>query len=158
LISRGATFDVTGLWGTAANDIWAVGSYGGTEHWDGAKWTAVKTNVTERLEAVWASAQNDVWAVGWGGRILRWRGLGWSIEPSPTTNNLFAIWGRAANDVLIAGDGGQIFHWDGNAWTAEESGAAAHFNDLSDRFHSLGGAGARVWAVGAKGMMLTRRR
>ena len=48
----------------AADDIWAVGSPGLTEHWDGNAWSVVPFPSTVGLSAVAAVASDDVWALG----------------------------------------------------------------------------------------------
>ena len=64
-------------WGSASNDVWAVGwaagpvGEGGTIlHWDGSGWSAFTNGTGPYLTGVWGSASNDVWTVGAGGTIL----------------------------------------------------------------------------------------
>ena len=77
----GATWDtladtmgpyVYGLWGSSANDVWAVGQFGLIEHWDGSGWSTVPSGKSENLKAVWGSSANDVWAVG--DVVFHWSG------------------------------------------------------------------------------------
>jgi hypothetical protein len=58
------------LWGSAANDLWVVGSGGSAFRWNGSAWAAVDTGVDADLAAVWGSAADDVWSVGVGGALL----------------------------------------------------------------------------------------
>jgi hypothetical protein len=87
------------------DDIWAVGSYGGSEversggvvadygpiaaHWDGATWTRVDLPDlpdTSDLRRVTAVASDEVWAVGQAddqALALRWDGQAWTdVSPS----------------------------------------------------------------------------
>src|SRR5687768_176115 len=51
----------------AANDAWAVGDNGQTQHWDGASWSRVAApypGLGGRFNGVAAASARDVWAVG----------------------------------------------------------------------------------------------
>src|SRR5207244_9013906 len=121
--------DLHGVWGSGANDAWAVGDVGEIIHWNGSAWTAdvVDSAATRNLNAVWGSSAGDVWAVGAGGTIVRWTGGGdgggapgapgfrlrWAGVSSGTTNDLLGVWGSGASDVWAVGDAGTILHFDG---------------------------------------------
>ena len=56
-------------WGTAPDDVWAVGETGLVSHWDGTSWkpAVVRTNdvpITKPLRAVWGKDSSDFWIVG----------------------------------------------------------------------------------------------
>lgn len=141
---------LNGVWGAAADDVWAVGAQGTILHFDGVTWSSVPSGTTSHLHAVWGSGPDDVWAVGgetfWTfedegtGVILHWDGRVWT-STMPGTRGLRAVWGTAANDVWAVGYG-TILHFDGVAWTSSWSG---------HDYHLLGvfpGARDDVWAVG----------
>jgi len=52
------------VWGSAANDVWAVGNAGTVLHWDGTVWAPVTVSTTKDLHGIWGSGPNDIWAVG----------------------------------------------------------------------------------------------
>jgi len=57
------------VFGAAPNDIWAVGEYGRTRHWDGSTWSTVAiTNtqlpIIDPLYGVWSGGPSEVWLVG----------------------------------------------------------------------------------------------
>ncbi|HEU0297110.1 MAG TPA: hypothetical protein VFR47_30500 [Anaerolineales bacterium] len=57
-------FAVTAI---AANDVWAVGDNGQTQHWNGADWSRVAApypGLGGRLNGIAAASASDVWAVG----------------------------------------------------------------------------------------------
>jgi len=57
-------FAVTAI---AANDVWAVGDNGQTQHWNGANWSRVAApypGLGGRFNGVAAASASDVWAVG----------------------------------------------------------------------------------------------
>src|SRR4026207_2498367 len=54
---------VTGISGTSASDVWAVG-VDGIMHFDGATWSKVDIGVAQdHPRAVWARTPSDVWMV-----------------------------------------------------------------------------------------------
>ena len=57
------------LWGSSANDIWAVGQSGTALHFDGSAWSPKKTGANEGLTGVWGTG-SQVWVVGQRGAIL----------------------------------------------------------------------------------------
>ena len=123
-----------GIWGSAADDVWAAGGGGTILHWNGSVWSAVPSGTTELLFAVWGSASDDVWIVGTGGSILHWNGASWSPVPSGTTGALGSIWGSGPGDVWAVGFEGTILHWDGAAWSPVASPTSYNLY--------------RVWGVG----------
>jgi hypothetical protein len=62
------------VWGTADNDVWAVGRHPGglVAHFDGFAWTPIMTPTVAALLAVRGTGANDIWAVGKDG-VLRFR-------------------------------------------------------------------------------------
>src|SRR5207249_6707083 len=82
----------------AANDVWAVGTYGNNNltgqtlimHWDGAQWSVGPSPNggqagTRAPRAVVALAANDAWAVGSYGShalTLHWNGTQWAVVPT----------------------------------------------------------------------------
>jgi len=112
-----------GIWGSSANDIWAVGDKGTIRHIGAGgaqwQWEIVASPTTETLHAVWGAAPNDVWAVGASGAILHWDGAAWkeSIAAFPVNKkkpHLYGVWGSGPDDVWIVGDGIAL-HYTGGA-------------------------------------------
>jgi hypothetical protein len=109
----------------SANDIWAVGSYFGTDnlyhtlaqHWDGTQWRYVSSpdpgTVSNQHRGVAAVTSNDAWAVGQydsgnGGQSLtqHWNGTQWSTISHSQPNyasDLAAVTAIASNDVWAVG-------------------------------------------------------
>jgi hypothetical protein len=59
------------VWGSDANNVWAVSDYGVILKWSGSSWDPQVSGTTKNLLAVWGSDANNVWAVGLGGTILK---------------------------------------------------------------------------------------
>jgi hypothetical protein len=102
-----ARYVFTSVWGSGANDVWAIGSGGTIRRWDGAVWNAVDGGTLETLNAVWGAGPNDVWIAGSSASVLHGPTT-WKQEPVFTSGTAFhgrmhAIWGSAANDVRIGG-------------------------------------------------------
>jgi hypothetical protein len=131
---------VNGLWGSVANDAWAVASAGTILHWDGAAWSPMASGTTSDLLGVWGASATDVWAVGKSGAALHWDGVAWSLAASGTANDLTGVWGSAGGDIWAVG-AGTIQHWNGSAWSTASTGAV--------QFAGVWGSASNdVWAVG----------
>ena len=148
-----------GIWGTSADDVWAVGQAGTVLHWDGLSWTSVDSPTDNSLLAVFGLSADDVWAVGTVGTLLHWDGSTWFVLDPVTTMPLLSVWGASTDDIWAVGTyvrnppGMYTFkpstiHWDGTSWSV-----------VSD----LGGLGLRgvaglasgeAWAVGRGGTIL----
>jgi len=108
------TASLAGVWGSSANDVFAVGSAGTILHYDGATWTKIRDG--EDLGAVWGSSAEDVFAVGEG--ILHYDGQTWTAASTPEGSTfLSGIWGSSGTDVFAVGRFGTILHYDGHGWT-----------------------------------------
>lgn len=77
-LTPGHDADLTGTWGSAADDLWAVGERGTALHFDGSKVRETATGVKGSLEDVWGTASDDVWAVGEAGSVVHWAGVSWT--------------------------------------------------------------------------------
>ena len=97
-------------WGTAANDIFAVGDEGTILHFDGAAWTPMPTPITKAVHEIWGSSASNVVAVAARGIILHYDGSHWSQMVSPTDRDLFGVWGSGPGNVFATGVLGVILH------------------------------------------------
>lgn len=95
-----------GVWGTGADDVWAVGGEPAQAlvlHNDGTTWTRTGVAAAGILFSVYGFARTDVYAVGEGGLILHYDGAAWARIDSGTTRPLFGLWGASGDDVWIVG-------------------------------------------------------
>ena len=107
-------YSLTAIWGSGANDVWAVGSGGTIVHYDGTAWKKTPTDpVTQNtFRSVWGSGPNDVWAVSMTDVIFHSTGYAngaatWTLEPGPGAalpeqRAATAVWGTGPDDVRIA--------------------------------------------------------
>ncbi len=112
LESHGEPLYMIKLWGSAPNDVWAVGT-GASElvlwHYDGNKWeTNLGTEQSTMFSAIYGFSQNDVWAAGDGGIIWHYTGS-WhqsaSLQPEgfPRGLSFEDIWGPSPNEIYAVG-------------------------------------------------------
>jgi hypothetical protein len=128
--SPGTAAGLLGVGGTAANDVWGVGTYNNgsslktlTEHWDGSTWQVVPSvdpvsgAEATQLSSVFAVSKNDVWAVG-------------VARQHNASSYVYSV---------------IIEHFNGSAWTSVPNPAGARSAYL-DAVH--GGSATDIWAVG----------
>jgi hypothetical protein len=124
------------VWGTASDNVWAVGPVGTLLHFDGSAWSGVvlgpadqytQTDAGTPVFATWplrglgGSAANDVWAVG-NNRALHFDGSAWSATPiSEPSVALYAVGSNGPSDAWAVGNispnRGLVMHWDGTSWS-----------------------------------------
>lgn len=98
------------IWGSRANDVWAVGDNGFITHYNGTGWTPATSPVSTNLSGVFGYADNDAWAVGDNGTVVHWDGTAWTTKNSLTRNRLVAVWGPTAQDLWAAGEYTTLLH------------------------------------------------
>ena len=65
------SIDLRGIWGSAADDIFAVGISGRIIHFDGTTWREMTSGTTEHFYGgVWGTSRSNVYAVGDDGTIM----------------------------------------------------------------------------------------
>jgi len=139
---------LNGIWGTAANDVWAISDQGGMIHFDGMAWSAGKSGLQAGWNGVWATGGSDMWAVGGGGTIAHWDGGGLSQVDSGTTSTLYGVSGTSASSAWAVGENGTIVRWNGSKWSPTPSGTPVNL-------YAAAAVGAQdAWAVGAGGKAL----
>ena len=124
-----AQIDFRSVWGSAADNVWAVGFPTWTEagseiwHWNGSAWSRTQSVADTQLYAVYGSGPSDVWTVGAKGKALHFDGQKWSPVALPTTNDLDGVWASGPDDAWAVGSAlpvgyqGVILHWDGASWS-----------------------------------------
>jgi hypothetical protein len=135
------------VWGRAADDVWAVGSYATIEHFDGKGWSPVDAGVPDaaksklHLYAV-GGTDSEMWAVGQSGQVVHYDGQKYEVGTSASVADLRAIWVRNADDVWAAGQAGTVQRWKrGSGWAKIASTPSAALNGLWGRSET------DVWAV-----------
>ncbi len=94
------------VWGSADDDIWAVGDSGTILRFDGHAWMSFDSGVTENLTSVYGTAADDVWVTGDGGSLLHWDGTAWKAAPPSDVApeaTLLGVWTGAPGEVWAVG-------------------------------------------------------
>jgi hypothetical protein len=101
---------LSGVWGSDATHVWAVGDGGTILKSDGQSWTSVQNSgTTSHLRGVWGSDATHVWAVGDGGTILKSDGQSWtSVQNLGIKSVLSGVWGSNEKNVGAVGENGLI--------------------------------------------------
>lgn len=128
------------IWGARPDDLWVVGGFGESLHWDGRAFARVAALATWSFTRVTGTAADDVW--GYGLTVAHWNGAAWSEVRAPCPGAVLAA--RARDDVWVAGDG-CFSRWDGARWAFVSP--APSFSELTDLL-VLGDRD--VWAVGVE--------
>lgn len=141
---------VFGLWGTSADNVFAVGadSVGTVLRYTAGAWTRHTLPTEQVLLDVWGSSGSDVFAVGSGGAIVHWDGAAWDTMTSGlecSCKSLWGVWGSGPDDVFAVGDDGVVAHYDGTSWTVGDTLPATVL-------YGVWGSGPNdVFAVGEEG-------
>lgn len=124
---------VHGIWGSAADDVFAVGGGGLILHYDGTAWVRMTSGTSRDLYDVWGSGASHVIAVGAEGTVLRYDGANWTpISGLSALSNALSVWGTSPTDFLVGSSQGYIHHYDGSAWSVS-NWAQGGVNDLWGR-------------------------
>jgi hypothetical protein len=143
---------LSGVWGSRANDVWAVGEAGTILHYDGTHWTASDSSTTAGLHAVSGSASDNVWAVG-DSVAVHWDGKRWTkvAEASDQPETFLSVWTSGPDNVFIVGfttdaNRGVVRHWNGAQWAVVEinSGAMWEVWGSGPKDVWVGGTGEKV--------------
>ena len=104
----------TGLWGSSATDIWAVGDGGTLLHYTGSAWSASSQSgqlIKQNLLAIWGLSAADIWVAGDLGTLLHYDGTTWSQVDSGFDKSLYSIWANATQGVISVGRSGAILRY-----------------------------------------------
>lgn len=127
------------IWGSAPDDVYAVGHSSTTEgvmwHFDGKMWSNVKISGSQggpisgaiTFSDIFGFSSKDIWAVGdrshrnpnpppnsiFTSLLIHNDSNLWEDIPTPDGSIVTAVWGRSSDDLWIAGVNGTLFYYDG---------------------------------------------
>jgi hypothetical protein len=162
---------LTGVAGSSASDVWAVGeeyfnkaSYGALiEHYNGSAWSLVSSPAPSYkgyLSGVTSLSASNAWAVGGmyndgpeGPLVEHYNGTAWTITPTASVPGgiLTAVTAVSASDIWAIGNApnlgtGIVMNYNGTSWTQTSvpapSGTSWELTGVSATSPS------NVWAVG----------
>lgn len=126
IVPKIGTATLRALWGSASDNVYAVGDRGTLLHYDGIKWDKIPIDAQYDLNAIWGSDKNNIYAVGiikerYEGIILHFDGQSWQplLFEGPNGNPWTAVWGISDQEVFFAGAFG-IYQFDGSTWKPTE--------------------------------------
>jgi hypothetical protein len=137
--------NVTAMFGTANDDVMAVGWTAEFSTFDGSAWT-LHTAGSDNFHGTWG-ADGKYWLVGERGRIYGWDGDAAERYEIDTKRDLYAVWGVSATDVWAVGESGVAVHWNGSAWSVHSTGVSRDLRGV------WAAASDDVWAVGDDGVI-----
>ena len=152
------TESLRGVWGSAADNVFAAGTSGTILHYDvTGQWRLMNSPTSIQLNSIWGSSDYDIWVVGDNGTILRRQdGNDWQeISNIPSDLALNGVWGAGADDIYAVGQytygPGCILHWNGTSWTNEHGPIVGPLGP-SMQFNAVWGRGPNeVYVVGHNG-------
>jgi hypothetical protein len=160
LLPTPGTGSVYGIWGVAANDVWAVGGDGNSGafawRWDGTTWRKAggfpaTVADTHGLFKVWGGGANDVWLVGTDGLTIHFDGKAFARAASGTTRTLFTVHGTPGLRAAVGGFGsGVLLENRGSGWQDVTPAGARQMIGV----HLNGEEG---YAVGVDGTVMRRQ-
>ena len=118
------------VWGTASNDVFAVGESGTIRYYDGSSWSLMNSGTSVHLYGIHGTASNNVIAVGAEGTILRYTGTTWSADSIGVTVTLNGVWANNTNDIYVVGNSGTVLHYDGSSWQLIDKISGRNLNDV----------------------------
>ena len=145
--SSGGTGALLSVWGSAANNVFAVGDGGRILRYNGTAWSSMTSPTNRALARVSGSGPNDVWAVG-DSVLLHYNGTAWANVPmvgflsnmrSHVQSSLeraqfsglgnfyhVALWARGPREVYLSNEFGTIARYDGSGWIDISEGRYRH--------------------------------
>ncbi|HEX5058300.1 MAG TPA: hypothetical protein VFV99_03020 [Kofleriaceae bacterium] len=103
------------IWGTAPDNIYAVGRNGTILHHDGLSWTQQPSPTSFDLHAIQGTAANDIYAAGDSLALLHYNGSQWT-SVGGGGGNFTSLLATGTNRVLGASTSG-IYEYDGTTFS-----------------------------------------
>jgi hypothetical protein len=151
------------VWGSGADDVFAVGASGQIWHFDGQGWTRMRTGGDAALTGVWGFGADDVLAIGHDSTLLRFRG--WSMEELPYPDReIGSVWGASAHalyavarGVVTGADAAAVLRYDGAAWIPLAMSSEPMVATLHDLWGGLADGGLIVVGASTDGAGIAMR-
>jgi hypothetical protein len=105
MLATNTTEVLSKIWGTAANDVFVVGSHGLILHYDGTAWRRMFTGSGENLTSVHGNSHDDVYVSGTNGLLLHFGGTSWTRMTTPL--DVQDLWADG-EDTLFIGNRGLV--------------------------------------------------
>ncbi len=145
------TKTLNAVWGSSADNYWAVGNGGEIAHFDGQSWSRGTSQVTDKLNAIHGASRDEIYAVGGVGRglVLRYNGSSWVLFDEPEAS-LRAVWTPPApstRPLVVAGESGYFGRYRRGQALPQPSLFSSNTSHSDLRIQSLLGFGKAVFAT-----------
>jgi hypothetical protein len=101
--------NVTAIWGTDDNDVFAATFMGALYHWDGKSWQQVHPSEGAALHHIHGTGDSDIYCVGDRGIVLYFDGKSWRRIPYPDEDDdITGIRAVAPGEVFLCTSSGKI--------------------------------------------------
>src|SRR5262249_55810502 len=139
-----------GIWGDAANDMWAVGGNGMILHWNGAYWDPSISKLPTptdypRIIDTSGDRPENLWVLYNDGTVLHRNGQYWSFVrrvAEPQCSGVSGIWGVALDDYWVICKNGSQLHYQG-------FGVISMIGSATDLRDIWGSSANELWTVGS---------
>ncbi len=150
-MNAGTSNVLNAVWGSSADDVWAVGASGTILHYQQSTgWTLAMSPTTSNLNAIDGSSATVTFAVGdqtRGPTVLTLQTT-WQVDTAPLVpSDALAVWVPTANQAFLAGDAGLIMQGP-TPWMELTNPAAGPLRAIK------GTDATNVWAAGERGLIL----
>lgn len=144
------TVDLAAVWGTAWQNIYAVGEDGVILHFDGTGWSHVvyDSPTKPNLHAIVGTSASQIWATGANLFMLEFDGSQWEQQdtvfwPPEGTDDYHGICAESTEDAYVVGKGAKIAVFNGWEWSFGSD------YDMEADFHTVAcTAGTDVFIAG----------
>jgi hypothetical protein len=138
--------NLNGIWGSAPDNVYAVGNHGTILRYDGTRWNPVDSGARLNFKAVFGSSANNIYAVGSNGLVVHSDGEKWQYQDTRITNELTGVW--CNQDVAVAVGHGALIMGHGRSWQTASG-------DVQRRLNCVWGSGDDdIFAAGDNGVIL----
>lgn len=162
-VSNGSTWDLNGIHGLSANEIYAVGDndplIGGSGEfwkWNGTMWSKMSNSVSGQLWRVFAVSSMEIWAMGFSATLIKHTGtsanfVSLSSIGLSASAELRHMWGTGSSNLFLVGSNGFAAHYDGSMWLKMTQSAT------TSTLYAVQGTTATgtVYALGNNGWLFT---
>ena len=113
------TTALRGIWGSSADDVWAVGDGGAIwRRKNHGSWAKVSSGVSTDLLGIFGLAANDIYVVGSQSTLLHYDGTAFTAVPGPAAADpAFSHVAGTSKDDLAVKAGTSVWTFDGKAWS-----------------------------------------
>ncbi len=148
-VETGVKKNIYGMWGTSAQNIYAVGALGSLWHWDGGGWTQQASVAKTDWRGIFGVDAQHIFAVGLAGAAAVFDGVTWKAAPVAGNQNLTGVFAAQGASGIVAFASSQSGIYQYNKTTGWQQNGNLYAN-----FMAIHGSDAtHMWAVGMTGAM-----